>query len=259
MSNPRRQGDLIASPLDSGSPVLIRRRWSQSPGRHRAGAATVLIDSAGKPFDLASLKGKVVLVSFVYTTCNGACPATTASLVADPEDPRAGQALGRLGRVRLDHARPEARHARGPEPLCAALRRRLGQLALPDRPAVRRSSRSSPPGGCGPRSARPACSTIPRGSFSLDPRGHQREIYNLEFLKADSVLAGRAGTARRLRKIAVRRMLLPTADCLLPTAYCLLLRSAKRLEGLAHRALHRDSGPWGRGPGTSRSRRPGRG
>ena len=29
---------------------------------------TVLIDAAGKPFDLASLKGKVVLVCFVYTT-----------------------------------------------------------------------------------------------------------------------------------------------------------------------------------------------
>ena len=42
---------------------------------------TVLIDAAGKPFDLASLKGKVVLVSFVYTTCNGVCPATTTSLV----------------------------------------------------------------------------------------------------------------------------------------------------------------------------------
>ncbi len=41
---------------------------------------TVLTDSAGKPFDLATLKGKVVLVSFVYTTCNGVCPATTASL-----------------------------------------------------------------------------------------------------------------------------------------------------------------------------------
>ena len=94
---------------------------------------TVLVDSAGKPFDLASLKGKVVLVSFVYTTCNGVCPATTSSLVPDPEDARAGQALGKLGRVRLDHARPQARHARGPEPLCPALRRRPGQMAFSDR------------------------------------------------------------------------------------------------------------------------------
>ena len=73
---------------------------------------TVLVDSAGKPFDLASLKGKVVLVSFVYTTCNGVVPATTAALSPDPEDARAGQALGNIGRVCLDHARPQARHAR---------------------------------------------------------------------------------------------------------------------------------------------------
>ncbi len=42
---------------------------------------TVLVDSAGKPFDLASLKGKVVLVSFVYTTCTGVCPGTTQAMV----------------------------------------------------------------------------------------------------------------------------------------------------------------------------------
>ena len=42
---------------------------------------TVLVDSAGKPFDLASLKGKVVLVSFVYTTCTGVCPGTTQAIV----------------------------------------------------------------------------------------------------------------------------------------------------------------------------------
>src|SRR4051794_24573167 len=39
-----------------------------------------LIDAAGKPFDLASLRGKAVLVSFIYTTCNGSCPATTHNL-----------------------------------------------------------------------------------------------------------------------------------------------------------------------------------
>jgi protein SCO1/2 len=34
--------------------------------------ATVLVDSAARAFDLSALKGKVVLVSFIYTTCNGA-------------------------------------------------------------------------------------------------------------------------------------------------------------------------------------------
>ena len=42
---------------------------------------TFLVDSAGKPFDLAAMKGKVVLVSFVYTTCTGVCPGTTQAMV----------------------------------------------------------------------------------------------------------------------------------------------------------------------------------
>ena len=49
-------------------------------GGHRAGARTVLIDSHKEPFDLEKLRGKVVLVSFVYTTCNGVCPLTTQAL-----------------------------------------------------------------------------------------------------------------------------------------------------------------------------------
>ncbi|HWG42788.1 MAG TPA: SCO family protein [Gemmataceae bacterium] len=31
----------------------------------------------GKAFRLADLRGKVVVVSFIFTTCNGTCPATT--------------------------------------------------------------------------------------------------------------------------------------------------------------------------------------
>ena len=41
--------------------------------------AVSLTDATGKPFDLARLRGKAVLLSFVYTTCGGTCPATTAS------------------------------------------------------------------------------------------------------------------------------------------------------------------------------------
>ena len=39
-----------------------------------------LIDAEGKAFDLAKLRGKVVLVSFVFTTCAEACPLITAQL-----------------------------------------------------------------------------------------------------------------------------------------------------------------------------------
>jgi len=36
-----------------------------------------LMDQAEKPVQLTALKGKVLLVSFIFTTCNGSCPATT--------------------------------------------------------------------------------------------------------------------------------------------------------------------------------------
>src|SRR5262249_10151555 len=57
---------------------------TDKPGRLAAiGDAphTRLVDSNGRPFDLAKLRGKVVLVSFVFTTCSGVCPATTQTLV----------------------------------------------------------------------------------------------------------------------------------------------------------------------------------
>src|SRR5262249_15761993 len=36
-----------------------------------------LADHNGKPLALKDLKGKVLLVSFIFTTCSGSCPATT--------------------------------------------------------------------------------------------------------------------------------------------------------------------------------------
>lgn len=37
-----------------------------------------LIDQHGKPFELASARGKVVLVTFIFTTCPDVCPLLTA-------------------------------------------------------------------------------------------------------------------------------------------------------------------------------------
>jgi protein SCO1/2 len=34
-----------------------------------------------KPLQLADLKGKVLLASFIFTTCSGSCPATTSRMV----------------------------------------------------------------------------------------------------------------------------------------------------------------------------------
>src|ERR1044072_4198819 len=43
----------------------------------RTAPAFTLTTQDGKTLRLADLRGKVVLVSFIFTTCNGTCPATT--------------------------------------------------------------------------------------------------------------------------------------------------------------------------------------
>src|SRR5262245_26459050 len=39
-----------------------------------------LKDQDDKPLRLGDLRGKVVLVSFIFTTCSGSCPATTSRM-----------------------------------------------------------------------------------------------------------------------------------------------------------------------------------
>ena len=56
---------LLANPA-SGRLAVIR----QAPD-------FTLTTQADKPLRLADLKGKVLLVGFIFTTCNGSCPATT--------------------------------------------------------------------------------------------------------------------------------------------------------------------------------------
>jgi protein SCO1/2 len=43
----------------------------------RTPADFTLTTQDGKPFRLSDLHGRIVLVSFIFTTCNGTCPATT--------------------------------------------------------------------------------------------------------------------------------------------------------------------------------------
>jgi protein SCO1 len=150
--------------------------------------ATVLIDSAGKPFNLASLRGKVVLVSFVYTTCNGTCPLTTQALVRAQKslenarlwgtsvefvsitlDPKRDTPESLAGYARLFGADPAAWHfLTGPPARVEAVIKSWGMWVKCDSNGVL---------------------DHPSRIFLLDTHGHQREIYNLEFLKEDWVLA----------------------------------------------------------------------
>jgi protein SCO1/2 len=149
--------------------------------------STVLVGTDGKPFDMACLRGKVVLVSFVYTTCNGTCPATTQTLkgiqteldkaklwrtsvafVSITLDPKRDtpEALGCY--ARLFGADPAAWHfLTGSSQQVEAVIARWGMW-------VKNTSEG--------------VLDHPSRIFLVDPTGREREIYNLEFLKADSVL-----------------------------------------------------------------------
>jgi protein SCO1/2 len=146
-----------------------------------------LTDASGRPFTLSSLRGKAVIVSFIYTTCNGSCPATTGNLY------RVQQALREAGiwgtqvefvSISLDPVRdtpevlaqyakvfgadPDAWHfLTGPTDRVAKVIAAWGMWA-----------RVGPSGVL----------DHPSRVFLVDPRGRQREIYNLDFLTPKGVL-----------------------------------------------------------------------
>jgi protein SCO1/2 len=149
--------------------------------------ATVLIDTAGKRFDLASLQGKVVVVSFIYTTCNGVCPATTLALGRIGKELEAAKLWGRAVvfiSITLDPKRDTtdvlARYAEqfGADPakwhFLTGSPRQVESVIAAWGMWVK-----SDPSGVLDHSSR---------IFLLDRRGRQREIYNLEFLQGASVL-----------------------------------------------------------------------
>jgi len=146
-----------------------------------------LTDAAGRAFSLDSLRGKAVVVSFVYTTCNGTCPATTSALY------RVQQALRGAGlwgtkvefvSITLDPARdsPEAlaRYARvfGCDP--AAWHFLTG---TPEQVARVHSA-----WGMWARVGPSGVLDHPSRIFLVDPDGRQREIYSLEFLAPEAVV-----------------------------------------------------------------------
>jgi protein SCO1 len=146
-----------------------------------------LIDAEEEPFRLDKLRGKAVVVSFIYTTCSGSCPATTHNLY------RVQQALkeaGLWGRqvefvsISLDPARdtPEvlAGYARAYDADPAAWHFLTGP---PERVA-----RVIADWGMWAKVGPSGVLDHPSRIFLVDPRGRQREIYNLEFLSPDSVL-----------------------------------------------------------------------
>jgi len=142
---------------------------------------TVLLDASGKPFDVSSLRGKVVLVSFVYTTCTGVCPGTTQAMVrierALKEEGLWGTSVEFVA-ITLD-----------PGHDTTDVLRRYAKLFRAD--DVAWHFLTGPPEkvraviadwGMWVKAGPSGALDHPSRVFLLDPHGHQREIYSLEFL-----------------------------------------------------------------------------
>jgi protein SCO1/2 len=148
---------------------------------------TLLMDSSKNPFDLEKLRGKVVLVSFVYTTCNGVCPLTT-------------QAMGRV-RKKLEEAKVWGKSVEfvsitlDPKRDTALVLQNYAKLWSADSPewhfltgAPEDVSKVVAAWDMWVKSDAQGVLDHPSRIFLIDGSGHEREIYSLEFLKPETVL-----------------------------------------------------------------------
>jgi protein SCO1/2 len=138
----------------------------------------------GTKLSLSDLRGKVVLVSFVFTTCNGTCPATTHRM-SQLQHELAGRGLGAEGRVRLVSITLD------PERDTADVLLRYASLYDADLStwSFLTGSREQVAGviSCWGMWVRPMANgqlDHPSRVFLVDPKGRIREIYSLAFLKS---------------------------------------------------------------------------
>jgi protein SCO1/2 len=146
-----------------------------------------LTDQEGKPFSLDRLRGKAVIVSFVYTTCNGTCPATTASLARVQKALKQANLWGRrveFVSISLDPARDSpavlASYARLYNADLSAWHFLTGE---PERVAEVIAA-----WGMWAKFGPSGTLDHPSRIFLVDPEGRQREIYNLEFFEPETVV-----------------------------------------------------------------------
>jgi protein SCO1/2 len=147
-----------------------------------------LTDQTGEQFSSADLKGKVWLVSFVFTTCNGTCPATTHRMEQIQEALREKGILKdgkvRLLSITLDPGRDTPEVLRGymkaydADP--ASWSFLTGKADNVDKVIADWGMWAKP--------AANGQLDHPSRIFLVDRKGRVREIYHLGFLKAKWVL-----------------------------------------------------------------------
>jgi protein SCO1/2 len=146
-----------------------------------------LTDQTDRAFSLSSLRGKAVLVSFIYTTCNGSCPATTQGLF------RVQQALKKAGlwKNNVEFVSISLDPARDSPAVLADYARVFGADTaawhfLTGPPA--RVNKTLAAWGMWAKIGPSGILDHPSRIFLVDPMGRQREIYNLEVFNPDTVV-----------------------------------------------------------------------
>jgi protein SCO1/2 len=145
-----------------------------------------LVDQEGRPFACRELKGRVWLASFLFTTCTGNCPETMQRLrQVQRELARRGLLRGqvRLVTITLDPERDQPEVLRAYAQLYRADLQHWSFLTGP--PATVR--RVLDAWGMWTRRLPNGQLDHPSRVFLVDRQGRIREIYNLDFLRADWV------------------------------------------------------------------------
>lgn len=142
-----------------------------------------LTTQSGETLRLAGLKGKVLLVSFIFTACNGTCPATTHRMV-QVQDALKAAGLWKGGGVHLlsislDPARDKPEVLRDYMKLYGVDAAHWTFLTG----APEEISKTLGAWGMWARPAANGQLDHPSRVFLVDGKGRIREIYNLAFLK----------------------------------------------------------------------------
>jgi protein SCO1/2 len=146
-----------------------------------------LNNQVDKKVRLSDLKGKVLLVGFIFTTCNGTCPATTHRMAQVQQELKSRGVLKkdnvRLLSITLDPARDTPKVLRGYMELYDLDSSSWDFLTGPEKEVAD----TIKAWGMWARPAANGQLDHPSRIFLVDRKGRIREIYNLSFLKAASV------------------------------------------------------------------------
>jgi protein SCO1 len=148
----------------------------------RTPADFTLTTQDDKPFRLSQLRGKIVLVSFVFTTCNGSCPATTHRMSLAEAALARADLLDKvhLVSITLDPARDKP----------AALREYVRLFDIESKHwtfltgTPKQIDRVLSDWGMWARPTVNGQLDHPSRVFLLDGRGRVREIYDLQFFRS---------------------------------------------------------------------------